>query len=269
MALSTDDRSERPTVIVAISPIPIGRSTSSNTASTSSPRPNVGHGPRPLRMWAGASIQIEYFIYGAILMTFGFTFAQALSLIVLGNLSFFLLGLCSLQGPDAGTTVFGTNRAAYGPNGSRVIAAFNWMHPDRLRGGGTDPHRLRRPGPPLKAGLDPGNPAKVALVIAAVGIQFVLPFLGHATMVKVLRWLILPFLILFVVRPCSPLSTPSSRHPPWGDWQVYMAGLAFTIALSGLGWTECGNDYSRYLPAESSKSAIVGWVFLGTAIPRS
>ena len=26
-------------------------------------------------MWAGASVQIEYFIYGAILMTFGFTFA--------------------------------------------------------------------------------------------------------------------------------------------------------------------------------------------------
>ncbi|HEX4081409.1 MAG TPA: cytosine permease, partial [Acidimicrobiales bacterium] len=36
-------------------------------------------------MWAGASVQIEYFIYGAILMTFGFTFAQALSIIVIGN----------------------------------------------------------------------------------------------------------------------------------------------------------------------------------------
>ena len=54
-------------------------------------------------MWAGASVQVEYFIYGAILMTFGFTFAQALSLIIIGNLSFLLLGLCSLQGPDAGT----------------------------------------------------------------------------------------------------------------------------------------------------------------------
>ena len=47
-------------------------------------------------MWAGVSVQIEYFIYGAILMTFGFSFGQALSLIVVGNLSYFLLGLCSL-----------------------------------------------------------------------------------------------------------------------------------------------------------------------------
>ena len=49
-------------------------------------------------MWAGASVQIEYFIYGAVLMTFGFSFGQALSLIIIGNLTFFLLGVCSLAG---------------------------------------------------------------------------------------------------------------------------------------------------------------------------
>ena len=78
-------------------------------------------------MWAGASVQVEYFIYGAILMTFGFNFAQALSLIIIGNLSYFLLGLCSLQGPETGTTVFAINRASYGPNGSRLISLFNWL----------------------------------------------------------------------------------------------------------------------------------------------
>ena len=44
--------------------------------------------------------------------------------------------------------------------------------------------------------------------------------------------------------------------------------LAFTIALSGLGWTECGNDYTRYCPTNTSKKGIVGWVFLGTAVPE-
>ena len=53
---------------------------------------------------------------------------------------------------------------------------------------------------------------------------------------------------------------PTGRH----SW----SGLAFTIALSGLGWTENGNDYSRYLPRNASKPAIVGWVFLGTAVPE-
>ena len=52
------------------------------------------------------------------------------------------------------------------------------------------------------------------------------------------------------------------------DWQTYTEGLAFTIALSGLGWAECGNDYSRYCAPNVSKPALVGWVFLGTAIPQ-
>jgi len=52
------------------------------------------------------------------------------------------------------------------------------------------------------------------------------------------------------------------------DWETYTEGLAFTIALSGLGWAECGNDYTRYCPPETSKKGIIGWVFLGTAVPE-
>ena len=88
-------------------------------------------------------------------------------------------------------------------------------------------------------------------------------------MVKVLRALILPFLILFVVTAVFAAQHAELHAILLGaSWQLYMAGLAFTIALSGLGWTECGNDYSRYLPRESAKLAIVGWVFLGTAMPE-
>ncbi len=220
-------------------------------------------------LWAGASVNIEYFIYGAILMTFGFTFAQALSVIIIGNLSFFLLGLCSLQGPDAGTTVFGTNRAAFGPNGSRIMAFFNWITQVGFEVEGL----ILIVGAALvlsiKAGFDPGTPAKVLFVLGAVAVQFILPFLGHATMVKVLRWLIVPFVVLFGVLlafSSSHIAVDAVKHG--ASWQVWMAGLAFTITLSGLGWTECGNDYSRYCPRNSSTKGIVGWVFLGTAVPE-
>jgi len=159
--------------------------------------------PRDLAgMWAGASVQIEYFIYGAVLIspnTFGFSFAQALSVIVIGNLSYVLLGLCSLQGPNSGTTVFGTNRAAFGPNGSRLIALFNWVTQIGFEIEGL----ILIVGVGLvlstKAGFDPGTPAKAAIILAAVGIQFVLPFLGHATILKTLRALVLPFIVLFLV----------------------------------------------------------------------
>src|ERR1700690_2153609 len=80
--------------------------------------------PRDLfGMWAGASFQIEYFVYGVILMAFfGLDFAQAVFVIIVGNISFLLLGVSSLQGPDAGTTTMTISRASYGPNGSRLVA---------------------------------------------------------------------------------------------------------------------------------------------------
>ncbi|HLN16207.1 MAG TPA: cytosine permease [Acidimicrobiales bacterium] len=225
--------------------------------------------PRDLGgMWAGASVQVEYFIYGAILMTFGFNFAQALSIIILGNLSYFFLGLCSLQGPDTGTTVFGSNRAAYGPNGNRLIALFNWLTQIGFEVEGL----ILIVGAALvltvKAGFGVGDPAKVLFVLLAVGIQFILPFFGHASIVKVLRVLIIPFVVIFAIFLGFSAGHAHLAIKSTAGWPTFMAGLAFTIALSGLGWTECGNDYSRYCPRDSSKKAIVGWVFLGTFVPE-
>jgi len=226
--------------------------------------------PRDLfGMWAGASVQIEYFVYGAVLMTFGFTFAQALALILLGNISFLLLGLCSLQGPDAGTSVFAISRASYGTNGSRLIALFNWLTQIGFETEGLI--LIVGAGIVLgdKAGFDPGSPFKVILILVAVAVQTILPFLGHATMVKVLRSLILPFVALFAVLLGFVWGHANVNAVAHGaNWQTFMVGLAFTIALSGLGWTENGNDYSRYIPRNASKSSIVGWIFLGTAVPE-
>ena len=220
-------------------------------------------------MWAGASVQVEYFIYGAILMTFGLTFAQVLIVIVLGNLSYFLLGLCSLQGPQTGTTVFAINRAPFGPNGSRPISFFNWITQIGFEVEGL----ILIVGAGLvlmiKAGYLPGDPAKVVLVIVAVLIQGILPFLGHAAIVKTLRLLVLPFVVLFAIMLCFAIPHANLHVVKTsGDWQGFTEALAFTIALSGLGWAECGNDYTRYCPSNTSKKGIVGWVFLGTAVPE-
>ncbi|MGH8987200.1 MAG: purine-cytosine permease family protein, partial [Acidimicrobiales bacterium] len=220
-------------------------------------------------MWAGASIQIEYFIYGAVLMSFGFTFWQALSLIIIGNVSFVFLGLTSLQGPQAGTTVFGTNRAAFGPNGSRIIAFFNWVTQLGFEVEGIFLIVLAGMVLAAKAGFSAGDPAKVIFVIIAVAVQAVLPFLGHATIVKVLRWLVIPFVIIFAILLGFAVPHATTSGVAHGaDWQTYMEGLAFTITLSGLGWTENGSDYSRYCRPDAKKSAIVGWVFVATAIPE-
>ncbi len=221
-------------------------------------------------MWAGSAVNVEYFIYGALLMSaFGFSFWTAVSLIVLGNISYLLLGLASLQGPEAGTTAFTISRAPFGLRGSRLLSFFNWITQLGFETEGL----ILIVGAVMTimqlAGYSVTSPVKVLLIILAAAIQAVLPYLGHATIVKVLRRLIVPFVLIYAV-----LAIFDARHGTvhfkgfGGGWELYTAGLAFTIALSGLGWTECGNDYTRYLPRETRKGSIVGWVFLGTAVPE-
>ncbi|MHB1534445.1 MAG: purine-cytosine permease family protein [Acidimicrobiales bacterium] len=226
--------------------------------------------PRDLfGMWAGCSFQFEYLVYGAVLMTFGFTFAQAVILVLLGNLSYLLLGVCSLQGPDAGTTVFIISRASFGSRGSRLVALFNWLTQVGFETEGLILIVLAGIALAAKAGFHAGTPLKVVLIVAAAAIQMILPFLGHATLVKVLRGLVVPFVVLYVILAALTLGKANAGAVHHGaNWQTFLVGLAFSITLSGLGWVENGNDYSRYLPRQSSRPAIVGWIFLGTAVPQ-
>src|ERR1700728_1159635 len=150
-------------------------------------------------LWAGSAINVEYFIYGALLMGFGFSFYTALSIILIGNISFFLLGLASLQGPETGTTAFIISRAPFGTRGSRLLSFFNWLTQLGFETEGL----ILIVGAALvlsqMAGIHTSSGLKVVYIILAAAIQAVMPYLGHATMVKVLRALIIPFGAIFVL----------------------------------------------------------------------
>src|SRR5665213_1813507 len=220
-------------------------------------------------LWTGSAINVEYFIYGALLMGFGFSFKIALSLIIIGNLSFFFLGLASLQGPETGTTAFTIGRAPFGTRGSRIVSFFNWVTQLGFETEGLILIVAAAIVLSQMAGFHVSSPMKVIYIIVASAIQAVMPYLGHATMVKVLRALIIPFGAIFVLLAFYDFKHGSASFKGFGGgWELFTAGLAFTFALSGLGWTECGNDYTRYVARDASKGSIVGWMFLGTAIPE-
>ena len=51
-------------------------------------------------MWAGAVWNIEYVVYGALaIVVYGLSFAQAVVVILIGNVFYGLTGLASVQGP--------------------------------------------------------------------------------------------------------------------------------------------------------------------------
>jgi NCS1 family nucleobase:cation symporter-1 len=222
-------------------------------------------------MWAGAVWNVEFVYYGAIAVVFlGLSFAQAVLIIVLGNLSYVLTGLASVQGPQAGTTTFAISRAAFGPRGNKLPSFFNWLTQVGFEIEGIAFIVFAAIVLTAKAGFTAGTGAKVIFIILAVAIQAILPTLGHAAILKALRWLAIPFVILFAVMAALTATKANLHAAPHGaGWGMLFVFLALVISAGGLGWTENGNDYSRYLPAHSDSKRIVIAVALGAAIPSA
>jgi NCS1 family nucleobase:cation symporter-1 len=150
-------------------------------------------------MWAGALFNVEYVVYGALIMSFGLRFWQAALVIVLGNLSYLVGGLGSLQGPKAGTAAFTINRAPFGPNGAKFIAVFNWVTQVGYEVEGLALIVLAALALFNKAGVGSSAGLKVVLIVVAALVQLVLPLFGHRAMLRVLRAMVAPFIVLFVI----------------------------------------------------------------------
>ncbi len=219
-------------------------------------------------MWAGAVWNVEYVVYGALaIVVFRLSFVQAVVVILIGNVFYLLTGLASIQGPQAGTTAFAVSRAPFGPNGNRLPSTFNWVTQVGFEIEGIALIVFAAILLVSKAGFSAGTAAKIVFIVLAVAIQAVLPLLGHAAVVKVLRWLAIPFVVLFAVMAALTTSKVNLHmHAHGASWGALTVVLALVISAGGLGWTENANDYSRYLPSGASKKQIVLAVALGGAI---
>ncbi|MCL4421756.1 MAG: cytosine permease [Actinobacteria bacterium] len=229
---------------------------------------------RPMRpsdlfwLWAGAIWNVEFLVYGALIVSFGLSFAQAVAAILIGNVFYVLLGIASLQGPETGTTAFGVSRAPFGRNGNRVPSLFNWVTQVGFEIEGIVLVVLVAEAMFQRGGITAGTGLKIGLIVVAVAIQFIMPFLGHATITKVLRYLSFVFIIVFAIMAVLVLPHVhlSSYHKS-ATWEIWTTAVVLIVSAGGLGWTENGNDYSRYLPRATSKAKTLWAATLGAAIP--
>jgi nucleobase:cation symporter-1, NCS1 family len=220
-------------------------------------------------LWSGAVFNVEFFFYGTLIMVFGLSVPQAVAAILIGNLFYALLGFASLQGPQTGTTAFMVSRAPFGQNGNRMVALFNWVTQVGFEIEGI--YFVVATVILLFAihGTTLDSPAKIVVIIIAALVQMIVPLLGHATISKVLRWLAYVFIVFFAVLAGFTFNRLhlSTFHTKPVTFAVWTTALVLIISVGGLGWTENGNDYSRYLPRTTPMYRTFWAATLGGAIP--
>src|SRR5580693_468958 len=220
-------------------------------------------------LWAGAVFNVEFLFYGTLIMTFGLTVVQAIAAILIGNLFYTLLGWASLQGPKTGTTAFMVSRAPFGANGNRLVALLNWFTQVGFEIEGI--YFVVATVILLFSlhGTNLDGPAKIVVIIVAALLQMIVPLLGHATISKILRYLAYVFIVFFAVLAGFTFNKLhlSTFHPKPVSFAVWTTALVLLISVGGLGWTENGNDYSRYLPRTTPAARTFWAAALGGAIP--
>ncbi len=233
--------------------------------------PDEERGMRPsglFWLWAGAVFNVEFFFYGFLISTFGLSFGQALLAILVGNLFYAFLGLASLQGPEVGSTAFVISRAPFGRNGNRLVAFFNWFTQVgfEIEGVFLVVATVLFLFSSYGASLSPAG--KIGVVIVASAVQLLMPFFGHATITRVLRWLSIVFIVLFAILAVLVVSDVHTLSlAPKASWADWTTALVVIISVGGLGWTENGNDYSRYLPRTTPRRRTFLAATFGPGIP--
>jgi NCS1 nucleoside transporter family len=219
-------------------------------------------------LWAGAIWNVEFLVYGALILSFGLSFWQAVAAILIGNLSYAFLGWASLSGPAAGTTTFMVSRAPFGKNGNRLPATFNWLTQVGFEIEGLVLIVLIVEAMFTHQGIRLDTAGKSLVILAAVLVQFIVPFLGHATITTVLRYLAFLFIAVFAVMAILVVPKAHIGHfHQHTSWWIWTTSLVLLISAGGLGWTENAADYSRYLPSRTPKPRTFWVVALGAAIP--
>ncbi|MGW6565838.1 purine-cytosine permease family protein [Streptomyces sp. NPDC054975] len=232
------------------------------------------HGrPRELfAVWAAANVNYLSLVVGGALVLMGLSLAQALAVIVVGNLFWLLTGVLAMSGPAAGAPSEVITRTMYGVRGNRVNnAVTGWMisvcyFALNLAAAASAAFALV-----AKTGLPTNTAVKVAVVLVIAGVTLTISVYGHALIVKLYLPITLALAAAFGVVAYAVLLHAdfgySSGTPQSGTdlWATALAGVTL-IAAGPLSYTTSA-DFSRYLPRTAPSRAVMGWTALGGFLP--
>ena len=222
--------------------------------------------------WATASISIFNVSIAALLAAFGMGFLGAALAALIGiTVSFFLVGLIGLAGKRAAAPTMVISRAAFGVRGNAVPTAVSYLTlvgweivvvATTVMAATTVFQRL---GWPAGTAVEVIVFAVVVAVVVAAGVVGIRLVTRFQTVVTIAAIALTIAYIAMTVGTVNWAALAAGGELGAGE---FIGAIVVAMAAFGLGWTNSGADYSRYLPRNSSGRAIVAWTtFAGSVVP--
>ncbi|GAA3894412.1 cytosine permease [Streptomyces gulbargensis] len=207
-------------------------------------------------LWFGSNLTFTYVINGALAVAFGLSFWQATAVVVLGGLSFAVIGAAGLAGVRTGTATLVISRAAFGVRGNWPAGLLNWVVSIGYTIVNTVVGTLALEAFLADLGWAAGPPARALALAVTLALTFAVALWGHATVQFAERWtaylLAAGFAVLLVLLlPGADTAAPSAA-PGAAGWS-----LALVVMLAGpFSYLPMPADYTRYLPRTTPLRAV-------------
>lgn len=219
-----------------------------------------GSPARLFTVWFAPQVNMTGVFTGALAIVLGLGFWLGMLAMVIGTvLGSLVVGYLSTWGPRTGTGQIPNSRMAFG-GGVALPAALQWLGSiawDALVG--------LFGGEALAVLL--GIPFWIAVLIV-MGVQAAAGFFGYEVIHRMQAVLTVVLFVTFVVFAVKLvggheiITAPGVQGADLAGAFVLEVTIAFSIAVS---WASYSSDFSRYLPADSSRIRVFGYTFAGMA----
>lgn len=235
------------------------------------PEAERGGTPRSLFWpWAAANISVFGISMAAFVFGFGISFVQALAAATIGIVfSFSLVGLVSLAGKRASAPTMIISRAAFGVRGNALPTIVSYLLLVGWEIVLVSLATLATSTVLDRLGWASGDGVKIIAFIGVAGIVVYAGVIGFKFVMRLQTWITIisvALTVLYIAFTIGEVQWSALGDAPGGSFQSFLGAIIFAMTGFGIGWVNCGADYSRYLPRKSSGGAIVGWTVFGASV---
>ncbi|MHB9855631.1 purine-cytosine permease family protein [Streptomyces krungchingensis] len=223
-------------------------------------------------IWAAPNVSYLSFVVGATLVLIGLSLPEALAVIVAGNLFWLLTGFIAVSGPASGTTGSVVSRAMYGTVGNRaVVAVTGWLISALYLALNWSAASVAGIGLAARLGLPDSTAVDTLVICLIAGATVLVAIYGHATIVRLYTVLTVLLLLVFLVVSGIVLGHTDWSYAPaeplHGFALLVAVASGFTLVASAPLSYANSPDLARYLPRDTSRTAVALWTSAGAFLP--
>lgn len=221
--------------------------------------------------WFAANVSVLGLSYGAWVLSFGISAAQALAVAVVGIVgSFLLVGFTSLAGQRGSAPTMVLSRAAFGVRGNALPTAVGYLVLVGWEVILVALAVLMSRTVAARLGWGSGEAAPIFTFVLVVALIMAAGIRGFDIVMRAQRlitWATAILTIGYLVLVADRIRPEALSQMPAGPLSGVAGAFVFFLTGLGLSWVNSAADYSRYLPREASAVGVVGWTTLGASLP--